>query len=200
MDKKNKPASLFPGVSLEKLSLGDKSFADIGLPSNTVNRLDELSHQVLKASKADPARGRKGARALFTGSSGTGKTLAAKILAAELGMDIYRVDLAAITSKYIGETEKNLQQLLSRAEELDAVLLFDEADALFGKRTGIEDAHDRYANIETDSLLARLESYTGVVILTTNNQDNIDNAFVRRMDLVIDFDRSRVQPRYNRKK
>ena len=115
-------------------------------------------------------------------------------------MDIYRVDLAAITSKYIGETEKNLQQLLSRAEELDAVLLFDEADGLFGKRTGIEDAHDRYANIETDSLLARLESYTGVVILTTNNQDNIDNAFVRRMDLVIDFDRSRVQPRYNRKK
>lgn len=129
----------------------------------------------------------RGVRTLFTGSSGTGKTLAAKILAAKLGMDIYRVDLAAVINKYIGETEKNLHRILSRAEELDVILLLDEGDALLGTRTSVKSANDRYANLETDYLLQRLENYQGIVVVTTNTEGNIDNAFQRRMDVVVNF-------------
>ncbi len=128
-----------------------------------------------------------GVRALFTGKSGTGKTLAAKILAAELGMDIYRVDLAAIVNKYIGETEKNLHKVLTRAESLDVILLLDEGDALLGSRTEVKNANDRYANLETNYLLQRLEHYQGIVLVTTNLSENIDKAFQRRMDIVIPF-------------
>ena len=126
-------------------------------------------------------------RALFSGSSGTGKTLATRILAGELGMDLYRVDLASVINKYIGETEKNLHRVLSRAEELDVILLLDEGDALLGSRTDVKSSNDRYANLETNYLLQRLESYQGIVLVTTNAGQNIDSAFQRRMDVVVDF-------------
>ncbi len=129
----------------------------------------------------------RGVRALFEGPSGTGKTLAARILASELGLDLYRVDLAAIVNKYIGETEKNLSRVLSRAEDLDVILLLDEGDALMTRRTEVKSAHDRYANLETNYLLQRLETYTGIVIVTTNVGNYIDTAFRRRMDVVVKF-------------
>jgi hypothetical protein len=128
-----------------------------------------------------------GVRALFKGPSGTGKTLAARLLAAALGMDLYRVDLAAVINKYIGETEKNLERVFARAEELDVILLLDEGDALLTQRTGVQNANDRYANLETNYLLQRLESYEGILLVTTNAGERIDGAFMRRMDVVIDF-------------
>lgn len=129
----------------------------------------------------------RGVRALLSGGSGTGKTLAARILAAELGMDIYRVDLGAVVNKYIGETEKNLHRVLARAEELDVVLLLDEGDSLLGSRTEIKSANDRYANLETNYLLQRLESYQGIVLITTNASQSIDRAFQRRIDVIVPF-------------
>ncbi len=128
-----------------------------------------------------------GVRALFQGPSGTGKTLAARVLAAELGLDLYRVDLASIVNKYIGETEKNLSRVLGRAEDLDVVLLVDEGDALMGKRTEVRSANDRWANLETNYLLQRIESYTGIVLVTSNAPGSIDSAFRRRMDVVVSF-------------
>jgi ATPase family associated with various cellular activities (AAA) len=138
-----------------------------------------------------------GVRALFTGASGTGKTLAAKILAAVLGMDLYRVDLAAVVNKYIGETEKNLHRVLSTAEELDVILLLDEGDALLGNRTEVKSANDRYANLETNYLLQRLEHYQGIVLVTTNAGENIDKAFQRRMDVVVNFIPPQAQERWH---
>jgi hypothetical protein len=132
-------------------------------------------------------RYRPGVRALFTGPSGTGKTLAAGWIATRLGLPLYRVDLASVTSKYIGETEKNLSQLLARAEQAEVILLFDEADSLFGKRTEISDANDRFANAQTNYLLQRIENYDGVVVLTSNSQARFDDAFSRRLDFIIDF-------------
>jgi len=128
-----------------------------------------------------------GVRALFSGPSGTGKTLAARALAGALGLDLYRVDLSAVINKYIGETEKNLHQLLSRAEELDIVLLLDEGDALLTQRTAVANANDRYANLETSYLLQRLETFEGIIVVTTNASDRIDDAFQRRMDVVVGF-------------
>jgi hypothetical protein len=128
-----------------------------------------------------------GVRALFQGPSGTGKTLAAKLLAAELGMDLYRVELASVVSKFIGETEKNLGQIFGHAEELDIVLLLDEGDALLSQRTQVQTSNDRYANLETNYLLQRIESFDGIVVITTNAGDLIDSAFRRRMDAVVDF-------------
>ncbi len=125
--------------------------------------------------------------ALFAGPSGTGKTLAAEAIANDLGTMLLKVDLAATVSKYIGETEKNLNKLFDEAEKSSVVLLFDEADALFGKRTGVKDAHERYANVESNSLLQRLEKYQGVVILATNRKRNIDQSFARRLDVVVEF-------------
>ncbi|MBF8296784.1 MAG: ATPase, family, partial [Bacteroidetes bacterium] len=128
-----------------------------------------------------------GVRALFSGPSGTGKTLAARLLAASLRLDLYRINLANVVNKYIGETEKNLNLVLSRAEELPVMLLLDEGDALLTHRTDVQSSNDRYANLETDFLLQRLESFDGIIIITTNAGDRIDNAFLRRMDVVIDF-------------
>lgn len=128
-----------------------------------------------------------GVRALFSGPSGAGKTLAACILASVLQMDLYRLDLSAVVNKYIGETEKNLNQVFARAEELDVILLLDEGDALLTQRTDVQTANDRYANLETNYLLQRIESFTGVLLVTTNAVDRIDNAFQRRMDVVVDF-------------
>src|SRR6185295_19152064 len=128
-----------------------------------------------------------GVRALFSGPSGTGKTLAARLLASTLQMDVYRLDLSSIVNKYIGETEKNLNQIFSRADELDVILLLDEGDALLTQRTGVQTSNDRYANLETNFLLQRLESFEGILIVTTNAGERIDSAFQRRMDVVIDF-------------
>jgi len=133
------------------------------------------------------ARYRPGVRALFTGPSGTGKTLAAGWLATHLGLPLYRVDLAGVSSKYIGETEKNLARLLARAEQTEVVLLFDEADSLFGKRTDIRDSNDRFANAQTNYLLQRIENYDGLVLLTSNSKARFDSAFARRLDVVLDF-------------
>lgn len=128
-----------------------------------------------------------GVKALLVGPSGTGKTLAAGWLATQLGMPFYRVDLASVTSKYIGETEKNLAQLLSRAEQSEVVLLFDEADSLFGKRTDVQQANDRFANAQTNYLLQRIESFDGIALLTSNSRNRFDPAFTRRLDMVIEF-------------
>ncbi len=170
----------------------------------TMTKLQELErrcrHRERLLAYLGPAFGtnsNRGVRALLTGPSGTGKTLAAKILAAELDMDLYRVDLAAVVNKYIGETEKNLHRVLSRAEELDVILLLDEGDALLGKRTEVRSANDRYANLETDYLLQKLEHYQGIVIVTTNAGDNIDSAFQRRMDIVVSFIPPGAQERWH---
>jgi hypothetical protein len=130
---------------------------------------------------------RRGLTALFAGPPGTGKTMAAEVVAGDLGLTLYRIDLSAVVSKYIGETEKNLERIFRAADQGDAVLLFDEADALFGKRSDVRDAHDRYANVEIAYLLQRLEDYDGVAVLTTNLRGNVDEAFVRRLDLVLEF-------------
>src|ERR1019366_1221704 len=128
-----------------------------------------------------------GISALFAGASGTGKTLAAEVLANELRLDLYRIDLSQVVSKYIGETEKNLRRVFDAAEAGSAVLLFDEADALFGKRSEVKDSHDRYANIEVSYLLQRMEAYRGLAILTTNMKDALDPAFLRRIRFVVQF-------------
>jgi hypothetical protein len=128
-----------------------------------------------------------GVKALFTGASGTGKTLAAGWLATRLGLPLYRVDLASVTSKYIGETEKNLGRLLGRAEHAGVILLFDEADSLFGRRTDVKDSNDRYANGQTNYLLQRLESADLIALLTSNSRSRIDSAFTRRLDMIVEF-------------
>jgi len=128
-----------------------------------------------------------GISALFAGESGTGKTMAAEVLAQELHLDLYRIDLSAVVNKYIGETEKNLRRLFDAAEDSGAILLFDEADALFGKRSEVRDSHDRYANIEVSYLLQRMEAYWGLAILTTNMKSALDTAFLRRLRFVVQF-------------
>lgn len=140
-----------------------------------------------KLGASASAKYRPGFRALFTGPSGTGKTLASGWLATRLGLPLYRVDLAAVTSKYIGETEKNLAQLLARAEHSEVILLFDEADSMFGKRTEVKESNDRFANAQTNYLLQRIESFDGIVFLTSNNRSRFDPAFFRRLDAIVDF-------------
>lgn len=129
----------------------------------------------------------KGPSALFAGPPGTGKSMAAGVIARTLGLDLYQVDLSLVVSKYIGDTEKQLGRLFDEAQGTSAVLFFDEADALFGKRTEVKDAHDRNANLETSYLLQRIDAYDGVVILASNFTKNIDDAFVRRLRFIVDF-------------
>ena len=137
----------------------------------------------------------RGVRTLFSGPSGTGKTLAARLLGGEIGTDVYRLNLAAVVDKYVGETEKRLAQLFARAEALDVILLLDEGDGLMAQRTDVRSANDRFANLETNFLLQRLESHAGIVVVTTNMPDGIDPAFQRRMDLVIPFPRPAADSR-----
>jgi len=147
-----------------------------------------VRHREELADGREPtAPGSVGVRALFAGPSGTGKTMAARRLGAELGRDLYRLDMARIVDKYIGETEKRLDAVLSRAEELDVVLLIDEGDSLLTRRTDVHSSNDRYANLETNYLLQRLESFEGIVVVTTNAPERIDQAFERRMDVTIAF-------------
>ncbi|MEV6634653.1 ATP-binding protein [Actinoplanes sp. NPDC051470] len=169
-----------------------RSWDDLILPPPEAEQLRELSARhrgretVYGRWKFSPLPS-AGVVALFAGPSGTGKTLAAEVVAGDLGLDLYKVDLSAVVSKYIGETEKNLEQIFGAAAAGDLVLFFDEADALFGKRSEVSDAHDRYANIETAYLLQRLETYEGLVVLATNLQKNIDPAFLRRIAVAVDF-------------
>jgi len=128
-----------------------------------------------------------GITALFAGQSGTGKSLAAEVIAGELGLALYRIDLSGVVSKYIGETERNLRRVFDAADEGGSLLLFDEADALFGRRSEVKDSHDRYANIEVNYLLQRMEDYRGVAILTTNQRQAVDRAFLRRLRFVVSF-------------
>jgi hypothetical protein len=128
-----------------------------------------------------------GMSALFTGPSGTGKTMAAEVLGRELGLDVYRVDLSQVVSKYIGETEKNLRRIFDAADTGGAILLFDEADALFGRRSEVKDSHDRYANLEVSYLLQRIEAYRGLGILTSNLRQSVDTAFLRRLRFILAF-------------
>ena len=167
---------------------------DLVLPESQARGLREISVHVRQRAKVhgDWGFGAKGERglgisALFAGSSGTGKTMAAEVLANDLRLDLYRIDLSQVVSKYIGETEKNLRRVFDAAEDGGAVLLFDEADALFGKRSEVKDSHDRYANIEVSYLLQRMEAYRGLAILTTNLKAAVDTAFLRRLRFVIEF-------------
>jgi SpoVK/Ycf46/Vps4 family AAA+-type ATPase len=164
------------------------------LPDRSLTQLHELAlrarhrDRVLGDWRLSAGGGRgRGVLGLFAGESGTGKTLSAEVVAAELGLDLYVVQLSSIVDKYVGETEKNLERIFTEADRTDAVLLFDEADAVFGKRSEVKDSHDRYANMESAYLLQRLESFDGIALLTTNLRANIDEAFTRRLDLVVDF-------------
>ena len=167
---------------------------DIVLPSDLMRQLREIANQVSARPivyeswgfGARLLRGR-GISALFSGPSGTGKTMAAEILANSLNLDLYRIDLAGVVSKYIGETEKNLRNVFDAAEQSGAILFFDEADALFGKRTEVRDSHDRYANIEVNYLLQRMEDYRGLDILCTNRRTALDRAFLRRLRFLLEF-------------
>jgi SpoVK/Ycf46/Vps4 family AAA+-type ATPase len=167
---------------------------DIVLPRETKDLLYRIAHQVSQRSKVYDTWGFRekmnrglGISALFTGDSGTGKTMAAEVIANELRLNLYRIDLSGVVSKYIGETEKNLRCLFDAAEDGGAILFFDEADALFGKRSEVKDSHDRYANIEINYLLQRMESYNGLAILATNMKSALDEAFVRRLRFIVNF-------------
>ncbi|MCC0578461.1 ATP-binding protein [Streptomyces californicus] len=167
---------------------------DLVLPPDTRTQLRELTararhrDRVLGEWGMRPGGGRgRGVSALFAGDSGTGKTMSAEVIAADLGLDLYTVDLATVIDKYVGETEKNLERIFTEAAGVNGVLLFDEADAIFGKRSDVKDAHDRYANVESAYLLQRMESFDGLAVLATNLRANLDDAFTRRLDLVVDF-------------
>jgi len=170
------------------------SWDDLIVPADVQEQLREIcAHMEHRATVLDEwglakrlALGR-GLTALFAGDSGTGKTMAAGVMSGALGLDLYKIDLSGLVSKYIGETEKNLSGIFREAETSNAILFFDEADALFGKRSEVKDAHDRYANIETAYLLQKMEEYEGIVILATNLKMNLDEAFLRRLSFVVDF-------------
>lgn len=167
---------------------------DLILPADKLEQLKEICSQLMYRHRVFGEWGfqrklshGRGLSVLFSGPSGTGKTMAAEVMAHELRLDLYKIDLSGVVNKYIGETEKNLAKIFREAEASNAILFFDEADALFGKRTKIADAHDRYANIETSYLLQRMEAYEGMVILATNLRENMDEAFTRRIRFVVDF-------------
>lgn len=169
-------------------------WGDIVLPRDQIQQLQEVCNHVRYRGVVYDSWGfdhklslGKGLHILFAGPSGTGKTMAAEIIAGDLGLELYKIDLAGVISKYIGETEKNLARIFGEAESSNAILFFDEADALFGKRSEVRDAHDRYANVEISYLLQRMEEYEGIVILATNLRKNMDDAFVRRLHFTVEF-------------
>jgi SpoVK/Ycf46/Vps4 family AAA+-type ATPase len=167
---------------------------DIVLPSDQMDQLREICNQSKYRHIVYGEWGfdrklslGKGLNTLFSGPSGTGKTMAAEIISNDLRLDLYKIDLSQVVSKYIGETEKNLDKIFTEAQTSNAILFFDEADALFGKRSEVKDAHDRYANIEIGYLLQKMEEYDGMTILATNLRQNMDEAFVRRMQVIVEF-------------
>lgn len=170
------------------------SWDDLVLPDDKKNQLKELANWVKYRQKvlsdwgfSKKLSSGRGINALFVGPSGTGKTMAAEVIANKLELDLYKIDLSAVVSKYIGETEKNLNQIFAEAMHSNAILFFDEADAIFGKRSEVKDAHDRYANVEIAYLLQKMEEYEGLVILATNFRKNMDDAFTRRIHFSIEF-------------
>jgi hypothetical protein len=182
---------------LERLALRitpRAGFDDLVLPAGVVQQLRDIVARVRYRTRVlgdwgmrrSAGKGR-GVTALFAGDSGTGKTLSAEVLAGALGLDLYVIDLATVIDKYIGETEKNLDRIFREADRVNGVLLFDEADAIFGKRSEVHDARDRYANIEVAYLLQRMERFDGIAVLTTNLRANLDDAFLRRLDALVDF-------------
>ena len=180
--------------SLAQRIVSPYSWDSIILPRDKVQQLREICHYVKHRHTVFSDWGferklslLKGLNALFAGPSGTGKTMAAGILANELELDLYKIDLSLVVSKYIGETEKNLSKIFKEAETSNAILFFDEADALFGKRSEVKDSHDRYANIEINYLLQKMEEHQGIVILASNFRQNIDEAFARRMHFTVEF-------------
>ena len=182
---------------LERLALRispKAGFDDLVLPESVVQQLRDIVARVRFRSRVLGEWGMRravgkgrGVTALFAGDSGTGKTLSAEVVAGALGLDLYVIDLATVIDKYIGETEKNLDRIFREADRVNGVLLFDEADAIFGKRSEVHDARDRYANIEVAYLLQRMERFDGIAILTTNLRANLDDAFLRRLDALVDF-------------
>lgn len=170
------------------------TWADLVLPNDRLSQLHEMCLHIKHGPLVFEewgfdqklARG-KGLNVLFAGQPGTGKTMAAEVLATDLGLEIYKIDLSSVVSKFIGETEKNLEKIFREGQTSNAILFFDEADSLFGKRSEVKDSHDRYANLETSYLLQRMEEYDGIVILATNLRKNLDDAFIRRMHGAIEF-------------
>ena len=197
-------ASERPRLDALAQRLEPASIHDLVLPSQEMKLLREIAAQVGQRNKVYGEWGlaRKmnrgfGISALFAGDSGCGKTMAAEVIANGLRLNLYRIDLSAVVNKYIGETEKNLRRVFDAAEDGGAVLLFDEADALFGKRSEVKDSHDRYANVEVSYLLQRMEAYRGLAILTTNMKSALDPAFLRRLRFVVNFPwrrRDRLRP------
>lgn len=193
------------GSALERLARRIEpavGWDDLVLPAQVLTALHEVElrarhrERVLGEWRMRPGGGRGiGVAALFAGDSGTGKTMSAEVIAAALGLELYVVDLATVVDKYVGETEKNLERIFTAASGVNAVLLFDEADAVFGKRSEVRDAHDRYANIESAYLLQRMESFDGLAVLATNLRANIDDAFTRRLDVLVDFPLPEVEQR-----
>jgi AAA+ superfamily predicted ATPase len=197
--KVSRPAfsSEFPAEYIETTMEWD----DLVLHPNTLNQIRDIENWIkhndtLLTDWGMRKRIKPGYRALFFGPPGTGKTLTATLLGKHTGKDVFRIDLSRVVSKYIGETEKNLSRLFAKAENKNWILFFDEADALFGKRTDIRDAHDKYANQEVAYLLQRIESYNGLVILASNQRANIDDAFIRRLQNIVQFPMPRPEERY----
>lgn len=182
---------------------GEFSWDDLILSENLRKHLEDFCFEATdRASLWERPEAKRlfpqgrGLLALFTGSPGTGKTMASQVIANSLQLDLFRIDLSVTISKYVGETSKNIERILSRASSMDVILLFDEADALFGKRTEIKDAHDRFANTDTNYLLQAIEEYPGIVILASNRKANIDGGFMRRLRYVLEFPRPDAQQRY----
>lgn len=187
----------FPAELIET----EMEWDDLVLPAATLQQIREIENWITHNETLLNEWGMKkkikpGYRALFYGPPGTGKTLTAGLLGKQTGKDVFRVDLSRVVSKYIGETEKNLSRLFDKAENKNWILFFDEADALFGKRTEIRDAHDKYANQEVAYLLQRIEGYKGLVILASNRRSNIDEAFARRFQTIIHFPMPRAEERH----
>ena len=175
---------IHPGVGWEDLVLSKATAEPLRELAGRARRRDRVFDEW--GMRPGGGRGR-GIAVLFAGDSGTGKTMSAEVVAGDLGLDLYAVNLATVVDKYVGETEKNLERIFGEADGVNAVLLFDEADALFGKRSEVRDANDRYANIEVAYLLQRMETFDGIAILATNLRANVDEAFARRLDMIVDF-------------
>ena len=191
-------SSEFPAKRIDN----NMTWADLVLHPTTYEQVEDIKIWLMynKVLESDPVISRKikkGYRALFYGPPGTGKTLTASLLSKQFEKDVYRIDLSQVVSKYIGETEKNMEKLFSKAENKDWILFFDEADALFGKRSNVSNAHDKYANQEVSYLLQRVEDYPGLIILASNFKNNIDQAFIRRFNAIIHFPMPNADERFS---
>lgn len=193
----NDPKSRHTQSGMERLAKKmdvNVTWDNIILPAQEIGLLHQIAAEVLERARVNDGQGLQartdrnpGISALFVGSSGTGKTMAARVLANALKLDLYRIQLSAVVSKHIGETEKSLRKIFDAADDSGAILFFDEADAIFGKRSEVKDSHDRYANIEINYLLQRMETHRGLTLLATNMKSNLDSAIVRRLRFIVNF-------------